>query len=448
MIASPEKGWLNTGSRWDEDKMNLKYGLEDRPGLKEDLIYGLQWFAVTIPAVVILGKILGGMQGSLEAELLYMQKLCAVMGVSLLLQIGWGHRLPLVIGPATVLLIGIMAAQASSASAIYSSIMVCGLILAFLAASGLFAYLRRFFTPSVVAVILLLVAFTMLPIILQLITTSSGNISATWHLGFALVFILLMFVAQRLLSGLWKSTLILWAMIIGSLVYSFLNPAWKQGLSEAGVPLLSGFWQQFTTNIVIDPGLMIAFLLCFLGLSINDLGSIQAVGTVLQADEMPKRITRGVTLTGLSNGLAGFMGVIGPVNFSFSPGVIASTGCAARSTLIPTGIIIMLLAFSPRLVYYLSFIPGVVIGCVLLFTMCSQVAAGLSTAFSAMQEPYFDYALLIGLPILVGVMVAFLPAEIVAAFPSHLRPILSNGFVVGVLVSLLLEHVIYREGRD
>jgi xanthine/uracil permease len=130
--------------------MNLKYGLEGRPPFKENLVYGLQWLAVTIPAVIILGKVLGGMQGSIEAELLYMQKLFAVMAVSLLLQIKWGHRLPLVIGPATVLLIGILAAQDSSPAAIYSSILICGLVLTFLAASGLFAYLRRFFTPSVV----------------------------------------------------------------------------------------------------------------------------------------------------------------------------------------------------------------------------------------------------------------------------------------------------------
>lgn len=424
--------------------MKLKYGLDNQPPIKENLVYGLQWLAVTIPAVIIIGKILGVMQGTVEAELLYMQKLFAVMAVSLLLQIGWGHRLPLVIGPATVLLIGILASQTSSLAAIYSSIMVCGLLLTLLAASGLFAFLRQLFTPRVVAVILLLVAFTMLPTILQLIIGSSGEISSNKHLGFALVFILLMFTGQRLLTGLWKSTLILWAMIFGSLAYFLINPTWTQGTNSDSLPILGGFFHQLTTSIVIDPGILIAFLLCFLGLSINDLGSIQAVGSVLQADEMPKRITRGITSTGLSNALAGFMGVIGPLNFSFSPGVIASTGCAARSTLIPAGIAMLILAFLPRVLFYLTFIPGVVIGCILLFIMCTQIAAGLTTAFTAMEQPYFDYALLIGLPILIGIIVAFLPAEVTASFPTKLRPILANGFVMGVMVSLLLEHVIFR----
>jgi xanthine/uracil permease len=424
--------------------MKLKYELEDLPPLGENLLYGLQWLAITIPSVIILGKILGGMQGTVAAEVLYMQKLFAVTAVSLLVQIWRGHRLPLVIGPATVLLIGILAAQSSSLSAIYSSILVCGVVLTLLAVSGLFAYLRRLFTPRVVAVILLLVAFTILPTILQLISSGSGNVSSTRHLGFALVLIILMFAGQRWLTGLWKSTLILWAMIIGSLAYYLVNPAWSQGLNSAGLAMISGFFDRLTTGIVLDPGLLIAFLLCFLGLVINDLGSIQAVGSVLQADEMPQRITRGITFTGLSNILAGLMGVIGPVNFSSSPGVIVSTGCAARRTLIPAGIAMLVLAFLPKVLFYLSFIPSVVIGCVLLFIMCAQVAAGLATAFSAMEQPFFDYALLIGLPILLGTMVAFLPAEVVSAFPAKLRPILANGFVTGVLVSLLLENVIFR----
>lgn len=424
--------------------MNLKYGLEDHPGFAENIIYGLQWLAVTIPAVIILGKILGSLEGTGAAEVLYMQKLFAVMAVSLLLQIYWGHRLPLVIGPATVLLIGILASQGSSSPAIYTSILICGILLTLLAVSGLFAYLRKLFTPRVVAVILLLVAFTIMPTILDLISSGPSHSSSLTNLSFALVFIIIMFVAQRLLTGLWKSTLILWAMIIGSVAYSLINPIWLQGATAYGLPVLGGFFGQMTTTLVIDPGLIIAFMLCFLGLSINDLGSIQAVGTVLQADRMPERITRGISFTGLGNALAGFMGVIGPVNFSFSPGVIASTGCAARSTLVPAGVIMLLLAFLPRTLYYLSFIPEVVIGCILLFIMCTQVAAGLSSAFAAMEEPVFDHALLLALPILVGVLVAFLPTDVASAFPSHLRPILGNGFVMGVLVSLLLEHVIFR----
>ena len=113
----------------------------------------------------------------------------------------------------------------------------------------------------------------------------------------------------------------------------------------------------------------------------------------------------------------------------------------------PTAISFAHISILTALLFYLSFIPKVVIGCVLLFTLCTQVAAGLMSSLEALEkshQPRFDSALLIALPILVGVIVAFLPADITATFPPTLKPILSNGFVMGVVVSLLLEHVIFR----
>ncbi len=427
--------------------MNLKYALEDRPPFKEILIYGLQWLAVTIPAVIILGRILGGMEGSFESSMLYMQKLFAVMGVSLLLQIWKGHRLPLVIGPATVLLIGILASEGKSPASIYTSIMIGGGLLFLFSVSGLFNQIRKLFNTRVVSVILLLVAFTMMPSIIQMISRGSSGFSSAGHLGFAFVLILLMFLCQRFFTGLMKSTIILWGMISGTIVYFMIEPASVLQGCSTDIRFFGGFFSGLTTYPDFDPGLIAAFMLCFLGLAVNDLGSIQAVGTVLNADEMPRRINSGTAFTGIGNVLAGFMGVIGPLNFSFSPGIIASTGCAARSTLIPAGVIMLLFSFIPGLLFWLNFIPDVVIGSVLLFIMCTQVAAGLLVAFSGMRDISFDYLLLIAFPVLSGLIIAFLPAGSLESLPSGLRPVLGNGFVVGITVSLVLEHLIFRSGR-
>jgi xanthine/uracil permease len=427
--------------------MKLKYKLEDTPGWEENLLYGLQWLAVSLPAVIIIGKVLGAMNGSLMMEIFYMQKVFIVTGAAILAQILWGHRLPLVIGPSTVLLIGILASQGSSPAASYSSIAICGIILSLMAVTGLFAYLQSLFTPRVVAVILLLVAFTITPTIVQLISNNEGASSAR-HLAFAFIYILVIFVGHRFLKGLLKSLLILLATIAGSLGYFLVNPAWASGTNAAQLGLVSFFTQNIGLELVIDPGVLTAFLFCFIGLSINDLGSIQAVGSFLQVDDMPRRITRGITTTGIANILAGFLGVIGPVNFSFSPGVIASTGCAARRSLIPAAIVLILLAFMPKVIFYLSHIPSVVIGTLLLYIMCTQVAAGLTTAFDALNnlgEPRFDNTLVISLPILAAVVVAFLPDSVTASFPVTLQPVLSNGFVIGIILAMLLEHVIFKK---
>jgi xanthine/uracil permease len=430
--------------------LEFKYQLEDKPAWKENVLYGLQWLAVSLPAVITFGMVLGGMD-SRALEVLYLQKLFAVMGITLLVQIIWGHRLPVVLGPSTILFIGILSSLGSSPAAIYSSMLIGGLLMAFLSLTGLFGRLRSLFTPRVVSVILLLVAFTILPTITTLVIGGTEGPGPGLRLIFAFIFMILMFIGGRYLKGLLKNTLVLAAMALGSLAYFLIDPGWAAHVSVENISPVALFFSGLNTSLAIEPGVLVAFVLCFLGLSINDLGSIQAVGLVLKADDMPRRITRGITATGIGNVMAGFMGVIGPVNFSFSPGLIAATGCAARRSLIPAGVAMLVLAFLPQVIFYLSFIPAVVIGCVLFYTMCTQVAAGLMTAFDALKElgePRFDNALLISLPILTGVIVSFLPQEITASYPYSLRPILSNGFVVGIVTSLVLEHTIGRPTRD
>ena len=57
----------------------------------------------------------------------------------------------------------------------------------------------------------------------------------------------------------------------------------------------------------------------------------------------------------------------------------------------------------------------------------------------------FTGALTIGLPIMLALVVAFLPAEVSNMLPAVLRPIVGNGFVMGVIVVMLLEHVVFRK---
>ena len=85
-----------------------------------------------------------------------MEKTAFLIAMTIGSQVLLGHRLPLVAGPATVLVVGVIASLGFSRSAVYTSIMVGGLVLAAAAATGIFGHVRRLFTPRVVALILLL----------------------------------------------------------------------------------------------------------------------------------------------------------------------------------------------------------------------------------------------------------------------------------------------------
>ena len=425
--------------------MEFKYGLDERPPVLDTLLYGLQWFAVTIPIIIVIGKISGAFHfNAIGDQIIYLQKLTFVMAVALLAQLFGGHRMPLIVGPSSILLVGIIAGAGYPAATIYTAVLCGGLILTIVSASGLLGRLKKLFSPRVVAVVLILIAFTLAPTVLNLITAGAGEAVALSRIVFSLILLFGMFVAQRFLTGIWKSTLIVWAMITGSLLWFFMFPETLQTEQLGYAKPISGFFKNLTIEFSFNAGIMIAFLVCYLALFINDLGSIQTMNELLKPSRPEGRINRGIFFTGLSNILSGFLGVIGPVNFSLSPGLIAAGGCASRITMIPAAALLLLLSFSPIMIGLVATVPSVVIGAIMIYILTSQIAAGLMTAFEAIREFKLVDGLIIGLPLMLGTIIAFLPAGIVNDFPSVLRPILGNGFVVGITAALVMDHLIFK----
>ena len=175
--------------------------------------------------IIILGKVVSSVHFSDSAnQVTYLQKMFLVTAVMLFFQVLLGHRLPLICGPAAVLLIGVIASQGFDISAVYSSVMAGGFIIAILGATGLFGYLKKLFTIRVVAVVLLLIAFTLAPTILNLMVNPKSGIPPILNLTFAVALVFTMFLLHRVLSGIWKSTLIIWSLILGSLFYFIFFP--------------------------------------------------------------------------------------------------------------------------------------------------------------------------------------------------------------------------------
>lgn len=199
--------------------------------------------------------------------------------------------------------------------------------------------------------------------------------------------------------------------------------------------------QDFIDNAVLS------FLFCFIALIVNELGSIQAVGRMIGADHMERRTTRGVGITGLANVVSGALGIVGPVDYSMSPGIIAATGCASRFPLIPAGIGLVVCAFFPGFIECLNAIPGVVMGAVLLYLMASQLSAGMQMMIREKAVDGFDGGLVVGFSLMVALLLSFAPDEALNSIPALIRPIVGNGFVMGVITVLILEHLIFRAGK-
>ena len=60
----------------------------------------------------------------------------------------------------------------------------------------------------------------------------------------------------------------------------------------------------------------------------------------------------------------------------------------------------------------------------------------------------FESGLVVGFPLMLALLLSFAPEEAVNSIPALIRPIAGNGFVMGVMAVLLLEHVIFRKRKE
>ncbi len=413
--------------------MDFRFKVDDKPSLGATLLYGLQWLMICLPVVLTSTFI------APEGEMVFFtQKLFVMCGITIIIQVLWGHRLPLVAGPAAVLLMGVIAAasQGHTASTIYPSMIVGGALVTLLAAVGAMKYIQKIFTPRIVAAIVILISFTMAKPILGLIFADMA------HAGLALVStivgIAIMAWANNVFKGIWKSTVVILAMILGSIFYYSMTEFPKEFVSDSVAP------QVVLTEFSLDAGVVIAFLFCYIALLINQVGSVQSLGDFVGATGMDKRQTRGLLITGAMNMASGAMGVPGPVDYSLSPGVVASTSCASRYTMLPAAVAMVVLALFPDAVAVLLTIPKPIMGIVLLYLMATQVAAGFEIIHSSKAVLSFRDGVILGIPIMLTLILSFVPAEAMQSVPSLLRPIVGNGFVMGIIVVLILEHLVLR----
>ena len=421
------------------------YGLDERLPLWHGMIYGLQWALIMFPALMIVASIAAeALQLSGEARVVFFQKMLLLSGGFTLLQTLVGHRYPIQEGPATALLLTFVVLAPQGLSVIQGGFLCGGLCLFAVGAFGAMARLGRAFTPNVVGVILLLIALTLIPYLLpRLIGVSSthpGGEGAVF--GFSLSLILFITVLASRLRGFLQTTAIMLGILAGSLGFWAWGRLDLTPVRDASwLSLPGGLWPgmpRFSLSAVLSS------ILAYLAVAVNAVGSMHGVAGVLGHAEVAKRMDRGLALTGLAGVAASGLGVVGTVGYSTSPGVILVTRVASRYALAMCGAILILAGLVSRLSALLAVIPPAVVGAALCVAMASQVGAAINAMTAGERSLAGRDYLVVGLPVLLGTLVAATPAGFFSALPAWLGTIVGNGLVLGILLVLLLEHVVMR----
>jgi uracil permease len=421
------------------------YGLDERPPLWRGAIYGLQWALVMFPSVTIVASIAAeALQLSSEARVVFFQKMLLLSGSFTLLQTLVGHRYPIQEGPATALLLTFVVLAPQGLGVIQGGFLCGGLVLFAIGALGWMGRLGRAFTPNVVGVILLLIALTLIPYLLpRLIGVSPARPDGEGAvLAVSLVLILFITLLASRLRGFLQTTAIVLGILAGSLGFWLWGRLDLAPVREAPWFVLPGhLWPGIPR---FSPSAMLSSALAYVAVAVNAVGSIHGVAGVLGHAEIGTRVDRGLALTGAAGVAASSLGVVGTVGYSTSPGVILVTRVASRYALAVCGVILMLAGLVTPLSALLAVIPPPVVGAALCVAMASQVGAAINAMTPGGRALAGRDYLVVGLPALLGTLVAAVPPGFFSALPAWLGTIVGNGLVLGILLVLLLEHVVMR----
>jgi xanthine/uracil permease len=432
-------------------QLDLRYGLDAWPPPLATAVLSLQWLVVLLPGLLVLGEVVALAQGLDPAgRAAFLQRLLIMGGLVQMAQVWWGHRLPGLVGPSAVLMVGMLATLAGGLAAVNGAMLLGGALTALLGLSGLAGRLGRLYTPPVLSSTLLLIAVSLAPTLRDLFFPPAAvGAAMAGPFLFAMALVAAMLWAQHRLKGLVSSSVLLVGMLLGSAAYYLL------GLGSPSLPVPGGLaaWSLPDLRPLawrLDPGVVTAFVLCYLALTANELATVESLAPMVGADDpggRPARLgrsTRAVLVSGLGGMLSGLWGLPGPVTYSVSPGVLIASRSASRWTLLPASLMLLLLALWPGGLALVSLMPGPVVGAVLFCLMASTVYAALMLLTRGGCPLEWPAGLVVGTALTGGMVVTFMPAAARQALHPLLQPLLANGFVVGLLLALVVEHLVLR----
>jgi uracil permease len=425
--------------------IDLRYSLDEKPPVARNFLYAVQWLLIVLPLVTITSNLMAGFLGmnAFQSAALF-QRLLLVTGAVTVVQCLLGHRYPLLDGPSAALLLSVAVLGEQGLEVIAGGMLAGGVVLVLLGSFKVVDRLQPLFTDLIVGVVLLLISTTLLPFLYPMIIGVSSR--APYGDPRVLVIAILIMLAIIVISHWGKGLLMNLSIFIG-IVTGYAVMAGIGMVDIAPLGQLSWFALPeplFANGMRFTVPAVLSFLLAYLAVLINGLGSYYSVAEVVGKNALQRRIERGVALTGVGGMMAAALGALGTVSYSLSPGVILVTRVGSRFPVILCGFLMISLAFCQKMAAVLASVPNAVVGAALLVTLAAQMGVGISVILGENKTLDARDYLVVGLPILIGTTASMMSKEFLQLFPAPTRALVGNGLIVGIVAVLLLEHVILR----
>ena len=436
---------------------NILYQPDERPSHPASLAHGFQNVMTRMAAMAATTSIIAVAGGQSQGYLSWIFfSALAVCGIGSILQtfrfwrFGSGYSLSVVSASAFIAIC--ISALIAGGPALLSSLIVASALIQFVFISRL-SWLRRVISPLVAGTVLMLLASTIITVVLSRLSDvpeGSPSVAAPILAGTTL-FILM---ALRLFaSPKWQQWAPVVAIVVGcAMAAPFGAYDWQHVIEAPWVGFPRYPWPGFDLSFgATFWGLLPGFVIVNMATTINSISDTVVIQQV--AWRRPRatdfRVVQGAHyLMALTNLLAAALGTLPNMIGAANSARVMLTGVAARRMGIYGGLILIAVAFSPKLIALVVATPRPVLVAYMIFMLSLLFVQGMRTVF--MDGVDGRKAAVIGVSLWIGI--GFQNQVILPdLLTGTLGTLLSNGMTTGsicvILLTLLMEFTSRRRRR-
>ena len=436
---------------------NILYQPDERPSHPASLAHGFQNVMTRMAAMAATTSIIAVAGGQSQGYLSWIFfSALAVCGIGSILQtfrfwrFGSGYSLSVVSASAFIAIC--ISALIAGGPALLSSLIVASALIQFVFISRL-SWLRRVISPLVAGTVLMLLASTIITVVLSRLSDvpeGAPSVAAPILAGTTL-FILM---ALRLFaSPKWQQWAPVVAIVVGcAMAAPFGAYDWQHVIEAPWVGFPSYPWPGFDLSFgATFWGLLPGFVIVNMATTINSISDTVVIQQV--AWRRPRatdfRVVQGAHyLMALTNLLAAALGTLPNMIGAANSARVMLTGVAARRMGIYGGLILIAVAFSPKLIALVVATPRPVLVAYMIFMLSLLFVQGMRTVF--MDGVDGRKAAVIGVSLWIGI--GFQNQVILPdLLTGTLGTLLSNGMTTGsicvILLTLLMEFTSRRRRR-
>ena len=428
----------------------LIYGVDDKPPLIATVLLGIQHVFVMTAGwvmVVVIVTTIGGTQEEV-ANVVRMSMIAS--GIATILQslanspVGSGYFCPISGGPAYISA-SILAGKGGGLRLVFFMTVISGLFEALLA--RVVPRLRPLFPPEVTGLVVTMVGIELValgcPRFLGFQDGGAGPQGTATTVATATL-------AAMIGPTVWgkgkvKLYPVLIGLLVGYLLAYFFGVFQTERLQEMLAAPIISLPRKVHTGWSFDLALLPAFLIASLASTLKSVGDLTLCQKINDADwkrtDM-QSVSGGIFAGAIGTGLSGLLGGIGQSTFSSNVGLSLATGATSRSIAMPCGILMILLAFLPKLAAFFAVMPDPVMGAILIYVACYMILAGIQVITSRMLDARRTFV--VGIALIFGLSVDMVPG-LYRDVPDLIQPLFSSSLAISTVLVVVL-NLLFRIG--